>query len=631
MPQTVPCTENHRRRYPRWFAAGVGVVALVVASCSSTPPRSASEHVTDDVVLPLGAAVSFAPTPVECPGIALFPSPGTATASPTTQISFQGVDATTFDESAVAVTGSGTGDHAVRVVPNSDGSGVSAYPSEPFEPGETVTVSAPDEICGADGTTATFEVSGVEMADLPEDTAPGADAPERTDDDVQHFVSAPDLAAPALHLESADTAGGDDLFLLGPKGPRLTGGPMLIDGAGDLVWFAEAPEGTQVADVRVAEYRGEPVITYWQGKSTQGQGTGVGIILDESYQVVETVEAGNGYEADMHEFLLEPDGTAWITIYAQAPADLTEQGGPKNANVYDGIVQHLDVATGNVLFEWHSLDHVPFSASAMDYDETSPKSYDYFHVNAVDPSGHGTVLVSARNTDAVYLLNETTGEVIWTLGGTQSDFEMGEGTEFTFQHDARLRGDSHVTIFDNETRGVPARLLALTLDLDAMKASVTWEHTAPGDLTIASQGNLQLLANGNMVAGWGAEAPEGDRKNTSTVTEYDADGDVVFHARFVGTGVNTYRAYRQPWSARPTTDPVARTTADGDAVAVSWNGATGVASWQLATAATGGEVVTTVDRDGFETSIPLDGSADGSFVRALDADGHVLGVAPIRS
>jgi hypothetical protein len=37
----------------------------------------------------------------------------------------------------------------------------------------------------------------------------------------------------------------------------------------------------------------------------------------------------------------------------------------------------------------------------------------------------------------VHKINGTSGAVIWRLNGKRSDFAMGEGSEFCFQHHAR--------------------------------------------------------------------------------------------------------------------------------------------------------------------------------------------------
>src|SRR5262249_21537800 len=89
----------------------------------------------------------------------------------------------------------------------------------------------------------------------------------------------------------------------------------------------------------------------------------------------------------------------------------------------------------------------------------------------------------------------------------------------------------------------------------------------------------------------------------------------------------TYRAFRFPWSGQPATAPkVAATTAAGKTtVRASWNGATGVAGWQVLAgpAATGLSVVSTVPNGGFETAATVP-AAGFVAMRAIAADGSVL-------
>jgi hypothetical protein len=632
-PHMIASAQRPDRSHTRRLAALVGAVALVVASCGGSSSTSSSSTGIP-VELPLTAEGSFTTTSAACSGISIYPSPDTATASPTTQVSFRNTDSATITDTAVTVSGSATGRHTGKVVADSDARGASFHPDKPFDAGETVTVTAPKQICGADGTTATFDIIDADIAPLPKAKAGSADErSETTDDDLQHFASEPTLEPPVLDVTKAHTATDEGSFFVAPKGGTIDSGPMIVDGDGDLVWYRPVPDGTQATDFRVQTYQGEPVLTWWQGVIDRGNGEGKGVIMDRSYDVVATVEAGNGYAADMHEFLLEPDGTAWVTIYEKAPGDLRSEGGPTNAAVLDSIVQQIDIATGNVLFEWHSLDHVDADLGAVDYDTTSPRPYDYFHLNSIDPGGDGTILISARNTNAVYLLNRATGKVIWTLGGKQSTFDMGPGTDFEFQHDARLRGDRHVTIFDNESGDTPARIIALTLDVEAQKASLAWAYTAPGDIPVVAQGNLQLLDDGNLVAGWGSSSRAGETEHSTTITEHTGAGDLLFHAAFAGTGINTYRAYRSPWTGRPKSDPKAavRSTAAGKSVAVSWNGATDVARWDLATTGTDGTttVIATHAKDGFETVIAVDAVPADTVARALDAEGKVLATTPV--
>ena len=73
-------------------------------------------------------------------GVTVSPMPGAADASPQTQISMLGVPAPELQD--VAVLGSRSGAHAGKLEPYSQGDGASFVPVAPFDPGETVTVSA---------------------------------------------------------------------------------------------------------------------------------------------------------------------------------------------------------------------------------------------------------------------------------------------------------------------------------------------------------------------------------------------------------------------------------------------------------------------------------------------------------
>src|SRR3712207_9316102 len=83
-------------------------------------------------------------------------------------------------------------------------------------------------------------------------------------------------------------------------------------------------------------YRGEPVITWWEGVHN-GWGDGEYVIFDGSYQEVGRVRAGNGLPGDHHEFLLTTRGTALVTIYSEVPYDLSPYGGP-----VDGLVMRSE-------------------------------------------------------------------------------------------------------------------------------------------------------------------------------------------------------------------------------------------------------------------------------------------------
>lgn len=190
----------------------------------------------------------------------------------------------------------------------------------------------------------------------------------------------------------------DGSIFVAPKtapGGTVSGqqGPEIVDNEGRPIWFQPIAAPYSATDFRVQQYRGQPVLTYGVGQSTGGPGHSEGwdVILDRHYHQVATVQAGNGLAADQHEFALTPQGTALITIYHQVPYDLSSVGGPADGSVLDGVVQEIDVATGKVLFEWHSLDHVPLGDSYQPVPTSASRIIDV----RLDQKAHTATLVGA--------------------------------------------------------------------------------------------------------------------------------------------------------------------------------------------------------------------------------------------
>ncbi len=61
---------------------------------------------------------------------------------------------------------------------------------------------------------------------------------------------------------------------------------MILDENGGLVWFkALSPAGARAADLRVQQYEGKPVLTWWQDPLIAGGSHTAGdVIANSSYQ-----------------------------------------------------------------------------------------------------------------------------------------------------------------------------------------------------------------------------------------------------------------------------------------------------------------------------------------------------------
>jgi hypothetical protein len=447
----------------------------------------------------------------------------------------------------------------------------------------------------------------------------------------QSFRSRPDLKPPTVTVtvHSPGTAPGD-LFLAPYSGPGQYG-PMILDENGGLLWFkALSPQSTRAADFRVQEYEGKPVLTWWQDPLIAGGGRKAGeVIMNSSYQQVAVVRAGNGYQPDLHEFQITPQGTAMITVYNGIDCDLSAIGGPRDAAVADTLMQEIDLRTGLVMFEWHSLDHVALSASyasGVHASQTTP--FDYFHINSIDLQQDGDLLIDARNTWAAYDVDPLTGAVRWQLGGKHSSFAMGPGTRTAWQHDARQQPDGTITFFDNGATPMShpqSRAIDVRLDVQHMTATLVRAYEHPKPLVAGSQGNVQELANGNLVVGWG---------EVSYASEFNPAGQLLFDAH-LPAAYESYRAYRFAWSGQPTGAPAVAyvrspSAHGGGVVYASWNGATQLASWRVLAGASPTSLapVGAASRTGFETAISLPAAA-GPYaqVQALDSSGAVIGVS----
>jgi len=547
--------------------------------------------------------------------LSAYPVPGMRTATTRTQISLRGAPIQALG--TISVTGSRSGAHRGSLRAHSDGRGASIVVARSFTPGERVTVRTKLAIQGAHGGDFAFTVA---RRPPPLQTRP-AEPPTVGRGAVQRYDTRPDLAPPAVAVTTRREGRSNGLIFLAAKSGRGHDGPMIIDDPGRLVWFKPIRNRELATDFRVQTYRGKPVLTWWQGRLIGGEGRGEGVIYDERYKPIRRVRAANGFRADLHEFELTPNGTALLVIYDAVRRDLSSVGGPRNGIVSQAVVQEVDIETGLVVFEWHSLGNVALSESYT----PAPKGrarWDYVHVNSVALDAGGDLIVSSRATRAVYRLSRATGRIVWRLAGRRSDFTMGPGTQFAMQHDARPRPDGTLTIYDNSaTPPVRERSRAITLALNTRQHTATLRQALvhPHGLLSATQGSAQRLANGNTFVGWGSQR---------WFTEFDADGRVVFDGR-LARGNDTYRAYRFVWTGRPKTAPkVAASRRAGRVRArVSWNGATAVARWQLLAGRSEEALapVTSVAAAGFETLLTAATTQPLITVRALDANGATLG------
>jgi hypothetical protein len=405
--------------------------------------------------------------------------------------------------------------------------------------------------------------------------------------------------------------------------PGAVQGEQIVDDQARPVWFAPLPSGEAAFDLRVQEYHGERVLTWIQSQGVFSTGPTTDYIADRHYRVIATVSAGSGLTADIHEFHLTREGTALITAYNTVPRDLSSVGGPAAGLVTEGVIQEIDVRSGRVLFEWHSLDHIGLDESHAPVSTSPTVAWDYFHLNAVSVDEDGNLLVGARNAWAVYRIDRHTGAILWRLAGTKSDFVLGPGVAFAWQHNPTAADDHGlIRIFDNEASPAVlpySRVIWVRHDDRRKTATLERSFKHPDGLSAGSQGNAQGLDNGDTFVGWGA---------LPRFSEFDGHDNLIFDAAFPA-GYNTYRAYRFDWVGEPDTAPAAtaQRTGDGDTIVHAvWNGATEVARWEvLEPSARGPRAVASAAWNGLDTAIEVGEFLHDVVVVARDRGGREIG------
>lgn len=411
-------------------------------------------------------------------------------------------------------------------------------------------------------------------------------------------------------------------------------GPEILEPNGMPVWeyplWGLIKTGTtsypRVAmDFHPTTYEGQPVLVWWQGYLTpQGFGNGYWVIVNEHYQTIATVRAPTGYATDFHAFHLTSAGTAYLFASRLVKLSLHCCGGPSTGELYDQVLLEIDVKTGQVVWQWDPLQHVPLRESYSAPPSSGP--WDPYHFNSVSLGPGGNAIVSARNTWAAYWVSRTTKQVFATLGGKRSTFRFGSGAHFAWQHDVQAQSGDQVSLFDDEAAPVEAkqsRGLVLALDWAHRAVSVGHEYLLPHPALAGSQGSVQALSNGNLFVGWG---------QLPYFSEYSPTGTLIYEGALSGPD-ESYRAFRGAWVGQPGEGPAAAAqpvSGGGVDVYASWNGATAVAAWQLlagSSKSTLTPVGRSVARVGFETLLTDQRPTSYYAVEAIDAAGRVLGTS----
>jgi len=334
---------------------------------------------------------------------------------------------------------------------------------------------------------------------------------------------------------------------------------MILENDGTVVWYKELPDDYSY-DFRVLPNGYLHYAQLFHHHTYAGGGDVVHVILDENFNEVETIQAGNGYVAEAHDFQLLPNGNVLLFGYYMSEVDMSQivEGGHPGALISGTTVQELD-SQRNAIFQWRSWDYYTFEdffSTLTDDPRAKDAVINTFHFNALsqDSDGHifvGTPQPAARlpRSGWVKKINLQTGEVMWTLGGDDNEFTFvgvteEEGKEAFTGHAFHRLDNGNVLIYDNGTNNVrSSRVHEYKLDEQNKIAEHVWTYD-PNDMIYGTgRGNAQRLPNGNTMIGWGTV--RGTLRPVAT--EVTPEGRKVWELYFNNTAVGSYRAFRFPY------------------------------------------------------------------------------------
>jgi EmrB/QacA subfamily drug resistance transporter len=501
-------------------------------------------------------------------------------------------------------------------------------------------------VAGAGGrwrmATGVLAVVGLFVAiDFADGNTRGAPIGAYVEGDTYSFHSAPGLHPPVAraHVLPADlgTLAAGYIFLANfyeISSPPIVGqsGPLILDGRLAPVWFGPVPEDVVASNLSLQTYAGKPALGWWQGVITKVGTTtsGEDVLVDQHYRQIARLRGRDGWIITLHELLVR-DGVAWVTANKNIPMNLSKYGGAYNGALIDSAVQEYELKTGRLLYTWDALKHIPLSASYATLP-TNGFPWDAYHVNSIQLTQAGKLVVSMRNTWAAYQVDAASGAIDWTLGGKRSSLRFGPKAAFQWQHDVALEPGGVVTMFDDHCCQITgggtyvsptgsSRALRLKLDFSAHTATLYQQLSHGSHFDADYMGSTELLPGGGAFVGWGSQP---------FFSEFSSTGKLLLDVVLPRPDLS-YRTTLEPWVGLPLQPPAgaALTRAGKTTVYASWNGATEVASWQVLAAAPSGpeRVVARSPKLGFETAMAVSGAYAAFKVRALGAGGKALGTS----
>ncbi len=202
-------------------------------------------------------------------------------------------------------------------------------------------------------------------------------------------------------------------------------------------------------------------------------------------------------------------GAIYLTVELmdRALSEKVKGGNPITGEngMWADVIVEVD-STGKRVWEWHAAEHLDLERDIITFNDSRDE---WSHGNTVVPLDDNRVMFSFRNISTVGIIDKSTGEIIWRLGG-----EI-----LAQQHDPSLLANGNVLVYDNGSHSAHHALpFSRVVEVDPKTNRIIWEYADNPAYNFFSPyiSGARRLPNGNTLITEGMfgrmfqATPEGD-------------------------------------------------------------------------------------------------------------------------
>jgi hypothetical protein len=226
-----------------------------------------------------------------------------------------------------------------------------------------------------------------------------------------------------------------------------------------------------------------------------------------------------------HDFVELPDGTlAYLAYDPQVVGREQVLGDRVMERAPDGSTREV----------WNVWDHFEYTASGP-----PERGMSWPHGNAIDYlPDEDAYLVGFLTLGSILKIDRSSGEILWVLGGDESDFTVDGSTEiFEHQHQFEQLDDS-LLVFVNGGMDPRAesRVVELAFEPGTRAVEELWSYWPDPSVTSTNLGDVHRFASGNALVTF---------SNAGVIHEVDATGALVWSLTADIGGALSYVAWKE--------------------------------------------------------------------------------------